>query len=365
MGPIVYNVVVAEPSLGERETEIQTAVQATLDRVNDLMSTYLPDSDVSRFNKSQSTDWQPVDPETAYVVRRAIEIGQQTSGAFDITVAPAVNAWQFGPKKTESFSPPSEADLIELREKVGYHFIESRLEPPAIRKTNPDVCIDLSAIAKGYAVDQVAKTLSGFGFSNYMVEVGGEVFAQGERVGGGKWRIGIESPKEQVREYEKIAELSQQAMATSGDYRIFRMIDGKRYSHTIDPTTCAPVEHSLATACVIAPDCLTADAFATAVTVLGAEQGAALCRQHSLELFTVERGGESENELLESVSEAFPLLNPSAPVRETKPGGPIDLADFHRRSDRVFAGHPGNGSGGDLCQQARSRLMWGTFQHDQ
>lgn len=321
MGPIVYNVVIAQPGSDINEEAIKASVQATLDRINDLMSTYQPDSDVSRFNKSQSTEWQPVDEETATVVHRASEISQLSGGAFDITVAPAVNAWNFGPNKSTNFEPPTDVELAKLRDRIGFRLIEVRLKPPAIRKLNPKASIDLSAIAKGYAVDQVAETLSQLEFSNFMVEVGGEVLTRGERAQGGKWRIGIESPKELVRTYDKIAELSGQAMATSGDYRIFRMHDGKRYSHTIDPTTCKPVEHSLATACVVAPDCLTADAFATAVSVLGAEKGAKLCQQHSLELFTAERHDYPNSSIEEVVSTGFPLLGQAgSPSHE--PGNP-------------------------------------------
>jgi thiamine biosynthesis lipoprotein len=289
MGPIQYNVTIANASVKSSQSAIQSAVQSTLDRINGLMSTYQSDSDITRFNQAEAGDWISVNAETARVVTRAIEISKLTEGAFDITVAPAVNLWHFGPEKTGEFKVPSAAQVKEVQSQIGYEKLAARLNPPALFKEQASVSIDLSAIAKGYAVDQVAVTLDQLGFKDYMVEVGGEVFVRGQRAGGGSWRIGIESPNELVQEIGKVAELSGLAMATSGDYRIYQSFDGKRFSHTIDPATCRPVRHLLASACVVAKDCMTADAFATAIMVMGTEKGRELAGEFGFELATIER----------------------------------------------------------------------------
>jgi thiamine biosynthesis lipoprotein len=306
MGPIQYKVVIAHHPESVTPEQLQSKVQSTLDRVNQLMSTYLPDSDVSRFNASNSTEFQDVDAETARVVARAIEIGELTDGAFDITVGPAVNLWNFGPGKGE-FELPSGDAIEAVKELIGSEKLEVRLDPPAIKKSVAELKIDLSAIAKGYAVDQVAKTLDDSGCRQFMVEVGGEVYARGERSAGGSWRIGVERPTEFGREIGSVAEISDRAMATSGDYRNFHEHAGNRYSHTIDPETCRPVRHGLATACVVTDDCMSADALATAIMVLGVERGRAVCDQVGAEYLIAQRDSDFGDDLTETVSDGFPL----------------------------------------------------------
>lgn len=299
MGPIPYRVrvVVEDDPQPEKLKAIKSTVSGSLERVNQLMSTYIDDSDISKFNAANSTDWQSVDSETVAVVARALEISRQTDGAFDPTVAPAVNLWNFGPNKKEPTLPS--ADAIEsIQRTVGYQKINFRLTPPAIRKSNPQTQLDLSAIAKGYAVDRVSKSLTELGYRQHMVEVGGEVLAKGERGNGGPWRVEIERPVASKRDPRgngegKIIEISDRAVATSGNYRNYVTIDGKRFAHTIDPKTCRPVLHDLATASVAAEDCMTADAIATAVMVLGSEKGHAVCRELGLAVLTID--GSPEN----------------------------------------------------------------------
>ena len=322
MGPIKYSVIVADYPDTVQPKELQAQVKAALERVNKLMSTYKPDSDVSRFNNSESNDFVEVDLETAVVVNRAIEISKLTNGAFDITVGPAVNLWKFGPDKKELGRLPTDEEVEEVQEIVGYDRIEVRLSPPGIRKTVPSVKIDLSAIAKGYAVDQVAKVLDETGCKQFLAEVGGEVVARGERAGGGKWRIGIMRPNSVTsvddidwtapKKLSGVAAISDQAMATSGDYQNFFEHDGKRYSHTIDPKTCRPVEHGLASACIIAKDCMTADALATAVMVLGTERGKAVCQSQGVEFNFISRDSDFGSDLAETTSTNFPMGTNSA-----------------------------------------------------
>lgn len=300
MGPIPFRVLVAtDDKEPEQLLAIKSAVNGSLQRVNELMSTYLEDSDISKFNRSDSSDWQTVDAETAAVVARSIEIAKLTNGAFDPTVGPAVNVWNFGPNKEEP-TLPAEEKLAELKTIVGYETIEFRFEPPAIRKQNPNAELDLSAIAKGYAVDRVGKSLEKLGYENFMVVVGGEVTTRGQRAQGGPWNVAVEKPENTgptsrtVERAQRVVKLSGRAIATSGDYRNFFEIDGKRYSHSIDPKTCSPVDHDMAIASVVADDCMTADAIATAVMVMGQEKGAALCKELGYPLLTVHRSDSAD-----------------------------------------------------------------------
>ena len=303
MGKIKYSaIVVTDDHSEENKSALIEAVNGSLQRVNELMSTYIADSDISKFNSADSTDWQSVDVETATVVARALEICELTKGAFDPTVGAAVNLWNFGPDKKRKPKLPDDKRIAEVAELVGYQMIGVQMEPPSIRKLNPKVKLDLSAIAKGYAVDRVGKSLSDLGYENFMVEVGGEVFAKGERRSGGPWKVGVEKPENSKSgdpdpdRIHRIVSLSNRAIATSGDYRNFFEIEGQRYSHTIDPKTCRPVNHDMAIASVVADDCMTADAMATAVMVMGHESGAELCKQLGYPLLTVRRSNQPEND---------------------------------------------------------------------
>jgi len=326
MGSIVYRaVVVTDDHASEKKEAIKNAVNNSLQRVNDLMSTYLEDSDISKLNAADSTDWQSVDADTATVVSRALEICELTDGAFDPTVGPAVNAWNFGPRKKRSPDLPSEELIAEISSSVGFQKIEVRKDPPSIRKLNPKVQLDLSAIAKGYAVDRVSQSLSELGYINFMVEVGGEVFAKGERQSGGPWKVGVEKPDHSnpigqgEDRIHRVVQLSETAIATSGDYRNFYEIDGMRYSHTIDPKTCKPVTHDIAIASVVADDCMTADAMATAVMVMGHKKGAELCKSLGYPLLTVRRSESKDS--FEHVTEAsadFPLFENEDDEKESE-----------------------------------------------
>ena len=314
MGKISYKVVVvADPPEEQCET-IKDAVTDALDRVNDLMSTWKPDSDVSRFNDSDSTDWFPVDQQTAIVVRRALEISAASEGAFDITVGPAVNAWKFGPDESE-FKPLTEEKTAALKKITGYKKLQARVAAaalqPALKKSIAELEIDLSAIAKGYAVDQVAVAIRELGFNRYLVEVGGEVIVSGERSGGGSWTIGLEDPENAFDGFPMAGlsklkvKLSDAAIATSGDYRNFHVYKGQRYSHTIDPQTCRPVTHALSTASVIADDCMTADAWATAAMVLGQSRAHELAERSGMPMLTL---ATSDNGTKQKISGAYPIV---------------------------------------------------------
>jgi len=288
---------------GVSSSQLQQAVEKTLESVNDQMSTYRPESEISRFNASRSTDWFSVSPETASVVEFAQRLSAISGGRFDITVAPMVNAWHFGPQlssKNDSELPPDDGQsapspeqLEKLRKLVGYQRLDVRLDPPALRKDVPELSIDLSAIAKGHGVDRVLATLEDLNIRQAFVEIGGEVRCAGTRPDGRPWQVGIERPEELASGVWRIVALNDgQAMATSGDYRnSYVATNGQRVSHTIDPFTGRPLEHSVASVSVVADNCMAADAWATALNVLGPEQGLRLASEQGLDVLMILRDG--------------------------------------------------------------------------
>ncbi|MEX0824566.1 MAG: FAD:protein FMN transferase [Pirellulaceae bacterium] len=262
-------------------------VDLELRRVNDQMSTYLKSSELSQFNASQSTDWFSVSAETAEVVSYALDVAELTDGAFDVTIGPLVNAWSFGPDE-RSNQPPSEEEIARLKEKIGFQHLEAREQPPALRKKNPAIEVDLSAIAKGHGVDRVIERLKTFGVENAFVEIGGEVRVIGVR-GDRPWGVGIQQPDTDFGGVLTAVPLSDGAIATSGDYRNFFESEGQRFSHTIDPRTGRPVTHNIASVSVAAKNCMVADAWATAITVLGAEAGKKAAEQQGLDILLLIR----------------------------------------------------------------------------
>jgi len=280
---------------------IQAEIDAILEKINLQMSTYLEDSELSRFNRSRVTDWIDVSQELADVLHQGQHISTLTNGAFDVTVGPLVNLWGFGPSAGNE-QVPSEQAIREAMDRVGYATLQVRSAPPAIRKHRPDLYVDLSAIAKGYAVDLVAQHLQTLGIDNYMVEIGGEIRAKGHNARGTLWRIAIEKPSNTPRSFHTIVELNGVGMATSGDYRNYFETEGRRYSHTIDPVSGRPVTHKLASVTVTNPSTMQADALATALMVLGPDAGYRLAEEHHLAAFFIIKG---EDGFYDKASTAF------------------------------------------------------------
>jgi len=261
------------PAPDERaRAALQRQVEQRLQVINQQMSTYLPDSDLMRFNRTGTTDWQAQPAALVALVEQANRVSELSDGQYDITVGPLVNLWGFGSSGGRD-SPPTQQEIDTLLSQVGYQHLQTRLDPPALRKTVADLQIDLSSIAKGWAVDQIAELLLAQGFENFLVEIGGEVLARGEKSSGKPWRIAIEQPSFESRAIQRVIELRNMAMATSGDYRNFFVLNGVRYSHVIDPRTGYPVANGVVSASIIAPNCTIADGLATAVMVMGAEKG--------------------------------------------------------------------------------------------
>lgn len=272
--------IVAVPGL-PGTADIERSLSTRLSEINAVFSTYLESSELSRFNRSEHTDWVPVSPELVDVVEAGRSIYTRSDGAFDVTVGPLVNLWGFGPDGQPELVPAA-ADIERLLADTGYGLVETRRQPPAMRKHRAGVYVDLSAIAKGYAVDQLAQLLDQLGASAYLVEVGGELRSRGTRADGRDWRVAVESPLAGTRQVLRVVGLRDRSMATSGDYRNFFELDGRRYSHTIDPRTGWPVDHGLAAVNVSLDDCMSADAWATALLVLGLERGLQLAREGGL-----------------------------------------------------------------------------------
>ncbi|MDZ7315299.1 MAG: FAD:protein FMN transferase [candidate division KSB1 bacterium] len=283
------------------------ALKAEIDelfkQVNLKMSTYLQESELSRLNRAPAGEWFPVSTEMMTVLIEARRVSEKSNGAFDITVGPLVNLWGFGPEMRPTVVP-TDSEIAARRALVGYQKLELQESPPAVRKAAAGMYCDLSAIAKGWGVDQAAERLEAKGFRNYMVEIGGEVRAKGVNAKGEAWRIGISSPDPQIA-VQRVIRISGQSVATSGDYHNYFEQNGVRYSHTIDPSTARPITHKLASVTVIHPSCMTADAFATAIDVLGPDDGMRLAEKENLAVFMIVKTEQGFVEQMNRAFEAF------------------------------------------------------------
>ncbi len=271
-------------------------IDRELAEIVSVMSSYSPDSAVSRFNQQQTTHWIEVPRSLEQLVQRAQAVSRLTDGAFDITVAPLVNTWGFGPKPDRSM-PPDPETIEHALTLVNFRLLQTRADPPALKKADPQMQIDLSAIAKGFAVDRITGLLLDRGIQHFLVEIGGELRSHGNHADGSPWKIGIETPDDTGAKVQRILTLdTPAAVATSGDYRNFFEFAGHRYAHIIDPRTGWPAETALAAVTVIADDCATADALATALSVLGPEQGLQLAQNNAVTALFVVRNGSGFTE---------------------------------------------------------------------
>lgn len=280
-----YTIKVAEfPSSADPET-IAKVIETELNNVNDKMSTYKSDSELSLFNKAPVGEPFKVSPDTFEVITRSLEIWRLSQGAFDVTIGPLVNLWGFGPDgKPEKI--PSLEDMKNAWDKVGSDGLILHVDDRELVKRK-ELYVDLSAIAKGYAVDRVAEALENAGIRRYLVEVGGEIRAGNSKAAGISWQVAVEEPVSDRRQIHKVIKLDNAAMATSGDYRNYFEVDGKRYSHTIDPRNGQPIAHQLASASVIMPSCADADAWATALMVLGPDLGMQVAEANNLAVYMI------------------------------------------------------------------------------
>ncbi|MEM1347659.1 MAG: FAD:protein FMN transferase [Myxococcota bacterium] len=292
--------------IGEGDkAQAEEAVAEALESVNASMSTYQDDSELMKFNASQEHSFE-ASAELRLVIETALDLSEKTGGAFDVTIGPVVNAYGFGPKGAQKV--PTDEELQGLLYTVGHTKLS--VDKGKLSKELPQLFVDLSAIAKGYAVDKAADRLHELGFTDFMVEVGGEVRARGVNADGEPWQLGVETPTEGVRKVQRVVPLSNKALATSGDYRNYFEQDGVRISHTIDARTGRPITHKLASVSVVYSNCMLADAWATALNVLGEEEGLKLANEQGIAALFIVRDG---NGFTEIESEAFTALTRSTP----------------------------------------------------
>ncbi|MEO1337964.1 MAG: FAD:protein FMN transferase [Myxococcota bacterium] len=304
-GPIMgttFTVKLADGLSPSAYAKAEQAVWTALNAVNDRMSTYIPESEVSRFAGAPAGVPFALSASTVEVVQKALAISAATDGAFDVTVRPLVDAWGFGPDGRPERKPGADATSA-LLQRIGYDKLRLDAEKKTLTKTTSSVSIDLSAIAKGYAVDRVAAGLEALGHRDYLVEVGGEMRARGQRGAKGVWRVGIESPKTDGRSVARVIALKDRGLATSGNYRNFYMEDGVRYAHTIDPKSGQPVRHRLQSVSVIHPESAMADGWATALMVLGEAEAIRVSKAEGLAALFMISGEDGGIEL--EMTDAF------------------------------------------------------------
>lgn len=279
-------------------------IKAALDDASDKFSNWQDESEISRFNNSPSTNWHPISAPFFEVLQESQRIHHQSGGRFDITLSPLIDLWGFGPNDDEKL--PSAVEISGALTHVGQSdLLEVKDNPPSVRKKRGPVSITLSAIAKGYGADLIARGLEKHGITDYLVEIGGDLLARGVNEYGVPWRIGIEKPDVSGRSVQLVVAVRNMGMATSGDYRNFIEADGKRLSHIIDPVTGHPVTHNLASVTVLAKSGMRADGMATALLVLGLDKGLALAEELKIPAYFITR---KEDGFATKSSSAFDAL---------------------------------------------------------
>jgi len=293
-----YNIIYLHPDGINYKKEVDSLLLIW----NQTLSTYIKDSEISRFNRSSQLYFES--PYFYPVLKKSREIFEASGGAFDPTVMPLVNAWGFGPENREM---PDSAEVKRLKKLVNFNYIG--FDSVHVWKKKPGVELDFSAIAKGYGVDVVGEYLAQQGIKNYLVDIGGEITCKGVNDHGVPWTTGIEDPQVQLNERRimTVIQVSDKAIATSGNYRNFYVKEGRKYAHTISPFTGYPVQHSLLSATVVADSCMTADGFATAFMVLGVEPSIEILNKHSeLEAYFI--FSDEEGQIKTYMTEGFKAI---------------------------------------------------------
>jgi len=326
------------PTAGSVQDEMR-AVEDLLEEINESLSTYIDTSVISRVNQSADTaSWHPIDRHFETVFARARAIYEDTGGAFNPAVGPLVDAWGFGPEGPQALPGPDAVDrLLQL---VSFDLFEIRSTPPGVRKQMAESRLDFSAIAKGYGVDAVGRLIEGWGVRNYFVEIGGEVRTRGEHPERRRWRIGIERPSDdpsRAPEIQSVLALGDAALATSGDYRNYRLgTAGRKIAHILDPRTGYPVTSPLASVSVLARDAMTADAYATAFMVMGIEDALDFVEaREELEAYFI--ASDPAGNIIETRSSGFPPAVEEQAARGFPVLASVDLPLVRLAAGQAFA----------------------------
>jgi thiamine biosynthesis lipoprotein len=287
-----YTVKIATPPASVDAARVRVAIDEVLARIDRSMSGYRSDSEIARFNVSVSTQWYDVSADLASVVQTSLDISAASDGVFDVTVAPLVAAWGFGPAGAPRELPSAE-QTAQIEATVGYRKLHVRADPPALRKDVAALSIDLNGIAPGFAVDRLADRLRTLRIDNFMIDIGGEIRAQGRNARGEPWHIAVEHPVDTQRTPFTSVWLDGAAVSTSGEYRDYYERDGHRYSHTVDPRTGRTLDREPGSVVVIAATAAEADGWATALNVLGPRDGMTLATHRHLPALFIERAGSA------------------------------------------------------------------------
>ena len=273
--------------------ELRSKVQTQLDGDDRLLSTWKNDSALMRFNHSRSTTPWPVNEAMADIVTESLRIGRKTQGAMDITVGPLVNLWGFGPDK-QPVSTPTQAQIDAAKARTGLDKLTviNRADRQYLQKSIPDLYVDLSTVGEGYAADHLARLMTEEGISRYLVSVGGALVSRGMNADGQPWRVAIQKPTDRENAVQAIVDINGHGISTSGSYRNYYELDGKRISHVIDPQTGRPITHKLVSVTVIAPTALEADAWDTGLMVLGTEKAQQVVREQGLAVYMIMKEGD-------------------------------------------------------------------------
>src|SRR5476651_607648 len=277
-----------------REAALRQQIEAQLVEDDHELSTYKDDSVLSRFNQYQGSVPQPISAGMADAVITSLRVGLKTGGAMDITVGPLVNLWGFGPQK-QPIHTPTDAQIAAARQEIGLQHLKviQQADGQYLQKDLPNMYVDLSTVGEGYATDHLARLIEANGISNYLVSVGGAVVSRGYNPKGNPWQVAIQKPTDKETAVQAIVDLQGMGISTSGSYRNYYELNGKRLSHIIDPATGEPVTHKLVSATVIAPTALEADGWDTGLMVLGTHKALALAEQQHLAVYLITKEGDS------------------------------------------------------------------------
>ncbi|MFE4112222.1 FAD:protein FMN transferase ApbE [Kosakonia sp. YIM B13611] len=277
----------------QQAQNLQQKIQTQLDADDHLMSTWKDDSALMRFNHSTSTAPWPVSAAMADIVTTALRVGEKTEGAMDITVGPLVNLWGFGPDKQPVKTPgQTQIDVAKARTGLAHLTVINRAGEQFLQKDLPDLFVDLSTVGEGYAADHLARLMEQEGIARYLVSVGGALASRGMNAQGQPWRVAIQKPTDRENTAQAMVDINGHGISTSGSYRNYYELDGKRISHIIDPRSGRPIQHALVSVTVIAPTALEADAWDTGLMVLGTEQAKEVVTREGLAVFMIIKDGD-------------------------------------------------------------------------